>query len=385
MMLNKKKEFIYYLSSLILGSLIALILILIPFFFFKKNNEHLSVDNLVNEQILKQNIYSSPLYIDYTNYSLLKYSKLKPDVLIIGTSTSQHVADNFSGQKVLKLNNTFYNLEMTEIFLKKLIKIHKPKTILYGLDWWVLNNNWIKQNNFKILNYKNENLKKDKSILSFSSREYFSFYKGIILKKINYKNLLSKKSHIGILANENLEGFTLWGNYLPSRILLGNQNTNIDIKFNKSIKKLENKIWNFQHFEIDHKAIKNLKNIQNFLDQNEVNFIKFYPPISPKFYKILKNDRNDFKELNASLAEINILNLRSAEYYSDCMFLDAFHSGETLMTYLIAKILLNEKIILRKDFEDIEKLFKKNTKRAYFPKSIYPLKEIDFLKMGCDK
>ena len=385
--INKlKKNYVYYVSSIILGCLVILVLILFSFFYFLKNKEHLSVENLINLQILRKNIYSSPFHIDYTNYSIIKYSKLKPDVLIIGTSTGQHISDNFSGKKVLKLNNNFYNLEMSEIFLKKIIKIHKPKIILYSLDWWVLNSNWTKKNNYVSLNYKNNNVKKNKSILSFSSSEYFSFYKWIILKKINYKNIFLEKKHIGILANENFEGFTSWGNYLPSRILIGSKDVNIDIKFQKSIERLKNKIWNFESFEIDNEAIKNLENIKNILHENQINFIKFYPPISPYFFKILEKERIDFIESNNKVVEgLDILNLRSAEYYNDCMFLDALHSGETLMTYLVAKILLNEEIITNEDFEGIEKLFKNNILRAYFPNSIYPLKEIDFLKIGCDK
>ena len=144
---------------------------------------------MVDYQISKNNIYSSPINIDYTNYSLIKYSKLKPEILIIGTSTSQHVSDNFYGKNVLKLNNNFYNLEMTEKFLKKIIKIHKPKIILYGVDWWVLNKNWLKKNNFKIMN-NNSQFKQEKSIIQFSTR-IFLFYNWLISKKIE-KHYLKK-------------------------------------------------------------------------------------------------------------------------------------------------------------------------------------------------
>ena len=115
MKINKKKEYIYYLSSILTGICIIFVLFLIPYFFFKKNYENLSISKLVDYQISKKNIYSSPINIDYTNYSLIKYSKLKPEILIIGTSTSQHVSDNFYGKNVLKLNNNFYNLEMKTI------------------------------------------------------------------------------------------------------------------------------------------------------------------------------------------------------------------------------------------------------------------------------
>ena len=67
------------------------------------------------------------------------------------------------------------------------------------------------------------------------------------------------------------------------------------------------------------------------------------------------------------------------------MFLDAIHPGETLMTFLIAEILLEEKLINHNDFDEIKKLFELNRENAYFSETIYPLKEVDFLELGCKK
>lgn len=383
MKINKKKEHIYYLSSIMAGACIVFVLFFIPYSFFKKNHENLSISKLVDYQISKKNIYSSPINIDYTNYSLIKYSKLKPEILIIGTSTSQHVSDNFYGKNVLKLNNNFYNLDMTEKFLKKIIKIHKPKIILYGLDWWVLNKNWVKKNNFKIMDNKNPNLNKEKSILQYSASNYLSFYKWILSKKINYKKLFSEKKNIGILANENFEGFTLWGNYIPARILLDSEHINIDKKFQNSLERLNNKVWNFEKFTIDNNLIKKLTNIENLIVKENIKFIKFYPPISPKFYNIFISQRDDFERLDISLDSTNILNFRYSDYYNDCMFIDGIHAGETLMTFLVAQILLEEKLINHNSFDEIKKLFQSNRRNAYFSETIYPLKELDFLELGC--
>ena len=175
------------------------------------------------------------------------------------------------------------------------------------------------------------------------------------------------------------------GATIPTRILLDNEHVNIDKKFQNSLERLNNKVWNFEKFTIDNDSIKKLINIEDFLKKEKIKLVKFYPPISPKFYNIFISQRDDFERLNINLNLIKILNFRYSKYYNDCMFLDAIHPGETLMTFLIAEILLEEKLINHKDYDEIKKLLELNRENAYFSKTIYPLKEVDFLELGCKK
>ena len=166
----KTNLLLYFIISLITLSLLSLASIT----FLMKNNEHLSIKSIVSKQIHNKDvIYSSAINLDYKNYILEKYKITKPDILILGSSRAQYYPQYLFQRKMMIAQQPFYSFEMFLNSLEELIKIHKPKIIILGIDWWLFNKKYNEKQS-KIFNKalnSNLNTKQEKAILERAEKD----------------------------------------------------------------------------------------------------------------------------------------------------------------------------------------------------------------------
>ena len=250
----KTNLLLYFIISLITLSLLSLASIT----FLMKNNEHLSIKSIVSKQIHNKDvIYSSAINLDYKNYILEKYKITKPDILILGSSEAQYYPQYLFQRKMMIAQQPFYSFEMFLNSLEELIKIHKPKIIILGIDWWLFNKKYNEKQS-KIFNKAlNSNLntkqEKNKKIYNYSFNEVLKPYYWIITKKISVKFFIKtifseSKQNIGVMANVHNSGYDFSGYFVDNFSYSGKKK--YDLKFRNTILQIKNKKKDFSFLNL---------------------------------------------------------------------------------------------------------------------------------------
>ena len=392
-----KKNFIIFFF--ILSSILTFTIFYLSFLFLKAHNEHLSVENIIMKQQSTNSIYSSSINLDYHTYIEKKYKKIKPEIVILGTSTVQYYPSFFFTKDFLIAQQPFYSFEMFHSSIKNLIQIHKPKILIVGIDWWLFNKNFNKTlSKFYLKNLFEKNLKGktdvNKTFLNFSFNELIKPYVWLFEKKIslNYFILSITQNmiydEIGLAANLNNSGYDFNGYYVDNFRVSGKKK--YDQKFEDTIAEIMNKKKSFIDFEFDEKSITTFNLINKLSKDNYIKILFYMPPVAPTIYQILNetNYINNFELINQKLnSHQNFFNFTSMDYYNDCYFIDGYHSGEVLNYINLKKMLTKFNLDLQYlNTKITPEIIKKNKFRATFKdlnKKI--LAEYDFLKLGCSK
>ena len=122
----------------------------------------------------------------------------------------QYYPNYLFNTKMLIAQQPFYSFEMFYTSLVSLLEIHKPKIIIVGLDCWLFNKNYNKNNSklySRLLNKKiSINEDKNKTFFDFSLNELLKPYLWIINQKISikffYENIKNNNlKNIGVTSN----------------------------------------------------------------------------------------------------------------------------------------------------------------------------------------
>ncbi len=366
--------------------------------FLKKNNEHLGITGIVKKQFTNDEIiYSSSINLDYKNYILEKFKLIKPDILILGSSRTQYYPQYLFQEKLLIAQQPFYSFDMFYSSLSELLKIHRPKLLIVGIDWWLFNKNY-NEKQAKIFDKtlkvsRNSKIGGNKKFYNYSFNEILKPYYWIIKNKISLeffiKTILSESfENIGVMANVYKSGYDMNGYFVDNFSLSGKKQ--YDIKFKDTIDQIKNNKKDFSKFQFDSNSLEIYKKINEIALKNNIKIISIMHPLSPSVYQqITKN--NYLKNLNLISKNLefdeNFFNFTNKNYFNDCQFIDGTHSGEVL-NYINLKKISETKDFLSKFLSDeisTDDIIR-NVKRVTFKnQSKIAKKEIDFLAIGCKK
>lgn len=394
-MINKN---ISLLIIFILSLLFFCFMSLASIIFLEKNNEHLGIKGIVNKQFHdKEIIYSSSINLDYKNYILEKFKLIKPDILIIGSSRAQYYPQYIFQKKLLIAQQPFYSFDMFHSSLSELVKIHKPKLMIMGVDWWLFNKIY-NEKQAKIFDKtlkssRNSKNRDDKKFYNYSLNEVIKPYYWIIQNKITLnffiKTIFSEPfNNIGVMANVHKSGYDINGYFVDNYSLSGNKK--FDIKFEDTIRQIKNNKKDFSTFQFDFNSLEIYKKINELALINDIKIISIMHPLSPKVYEQLYKN-NYLKNLNQVSENLkfdeNFFNFSFKDYFNNCQFVDGTHSGEVL-NYLNLKKISEKKAYLLSFLSPKIKIddIANNINRVTFKNfSKLAENEIDFLDIGCKK
>jgi ribosomal protein S8 len=396
--MNKRIK--YYLIFFFISVNIFLFFFYISYIFLKKNNEHLDINSIVKKQIFNSNsLYSSSINIDYQNYIKKKNLLIKPEIIILGSSRMQYFPGFLFKKKLLIAQQPFYSFDMFYESINDLIKIHKPKLIIVGIDWWLFNKNFNERSSKILFNNlfqipKQEEKIYNKSFLDFSLNELIKPYLWVIEKKISFDDFfltVNNKNYfqnIGVTANLQNSGYDLNGYYVDNFRVSGKKN--YDIGFHDTIKEFKNNQKNFIAFSFDENSLEIFKKINDISNNNNIKIIFYMPPVSPKIFNVLKEDGyiKNFDFISEKLTVYNnFYDFTYKSYYKDCQFIDGYHAGEVL-NFINLKMIFNTQNELSDFLSNTinEDIITQNINRATFKNINTKIKiENDFLKIGCFK
>lgn len=386
--MNFRKFTISYLT--ILGVAITLLFTLL--YVLSSFFEHNYYSEIVQYQIKHNAIYGSALNENYFSYRLELIKKTKPDIVAIGSSRVGQFKQKFFRTSFIAAANAGNSLAETHYFIEEMIKNHKPKLVILGIDPWWFNK---KMPNNKYSLYQQNDGKNINSAKIFGAVKIFASNPRLFVNQFiphqTTKNPYTLIPSLGFRAITKSNGSFSDGSYLYFSTLSGISRAE-DENFNNSKNRIEREIFPFYYGkDLDQSRIEEFEAILNLLKQNHIRVLIITTPLSPTIYNLLINEKreefswvqkfNDFAKNNQIFNFFDPYKLNSI----DCEFYDGFHGGDVAYARILERISKKTTDISSfLNLQTIQEVIK--TKKGYaYSDSLGKYKEVDFLNIGCKK
>ncbi len=384
----KKRFFIVYVAVLSIFSFpIVLNLIVL-----KNAGELSSVESIVYEQMLQDIIYGSATNQNTYFYKLALLKSIKPEIVALGSSRVMQLRKEMFNVGFINAGGAINSVDEAEKFVNDMMKLHKPKIVILGLDDW-----WFNPHS-PAANWKNPEVDTSTEITLekilapiqwiYNGKIKFDDYTNLFFSnETMYASKLFHSNLLGISAIKKESGFRADGSHCYGRMLTAvNQN---DFQFKDTIRRIDNGVDRFEYAEnISNIKWRKMISLIRKLEASGIIVITFIPPFSKTAYqKIEASNKYAYMKVISDLAQKeNIYNFRNPKTLdlTDCYFTDGFHGGEIAYLKLLFNMAEVQKYV---DGKFINKQYLEEN-MSYLNmqigvKDIY--KETDILGIGCKR
>lgn len=338
-------------------------------------------------------LFGSGLVNGDFNYKTALYDRIQPDVVGLGSSRVLNFrSDMFTGS-FLTLGGGFNSLSEGEALVKHILARHKPKLILFGIDYWWFNNIYIPASyHFSpppTLDEPMSPVTKFLKVISF-----------VLEGKVTLSEIISASSnpfydncHFGLTAKKYRDGFAPDGSYYYGGFVTGLRKSD-DPRFLRTLNKVRNGISRFSYnSELDPAHLATFERIVTMLQQSGVPTVYFFTP----FPKVLDDAMAQYadgygyiKKLHEYLKNkgLTVYDFSDMTPYggTDCEFLEGIHGGDVLYARMLEQ--LAERDPRARPWLDAPHLkdYLRYAGYAMKPRpEVIDAPEIDFLGLGCKK
>jgi hypothetical protein len=386
------------------------ILFVIPLLFseilLQQAGENLSFPQIIHRQLTRNSIYGSALTDNAYMYKLELLRQVKPDIIALGSSRVLQFREEFFKSRFVNCGLAMRSLHEGRIFITDMLRFHKPKVIIIGLDFW-----WFKENH--------HTLSEDDLALSRASimPERFSIAKltrpfyFLIKNKLSYTDIskalftptmsngVTLFDNIGISAIKGAHGFRKDGSQLYSGQVFGINKKFYDEHFKRVLSRVKTGTARFQYGqEISQGKVKEFTEIVNLCKQNNIQLVLFVSPLAEPIYQAMMAKRNHEYDYVNTFREI--VKTAPVEHYdylgadqlgsNSCEFYDGYHGGDVTYARILFQISQanpHSAIMPFLNHNILNHSIQKYSGFAMIPfhPELYPRKEVDFLKLGCRK
>jgi hypothetical protein len=361
--------------------------------------EHNFLTDILKKQHTDDAIYGSLLNNNEFELSLSRIEYIQPDIITLGSSRVLPFREEFFSTKFAGAGRAVTQITEAGMFIDRIVEMeHVPKTIMFGLDFWWFHNDYAKRN------VSSRHLPTEKG---FASNKLRSILDNIVRNRIDISDVAKKilfdaerKQYrqytdfhsMGLNALNNFSGFRKDGSYFYGNILAGYR-PSADKQFKNTVMRINNGTDKFRYGDhVNEQAWESLLYFVKKAQDNNIEVILFYPPLSNKVFELMDKKSTDYKYIDILTKRLeqlgnffdfhnpSILNTNS------CEFIDGFHGGETTNARLLQYI--NEKMTLPlSDVIDTYILMgaSKTLIKLNKIERSNDFREVDFLQLGCNK
>jgi len=346
----------------------------------------LSLDYVVSRQLSDPiKLFSSGINQNAYNYKLALLSKVRPEIIVIGSSRSMQVRKEFFRKKFVNLGGAVSNVSDLEAFANDIkAKQNHPELILLFIDPWWFN----------------------KRYPSASELHSSAEFPGVINMDviINAINLFSagnwlkatwNSPNLGIHSLLTNEGFSQDGSYHYTSTITGKVKS-VDANFVNTINRIDGDKQRFEKAETADaillertcNAIRKMKTVTH-------NIVLIAPPFASPVWSKMEGRgyhyiSDAYKKISICSGESLFLDYSNPATISanDCEFVDGFHGGDTVSARMLEHASLKStelgEVIDSHYIKDFLTRF--NGHAAGLTMIRDPkVKEVDFLNLGCWK
>lgn len=392
-MSQQKNSYITYAKYYIAAMSIFCSALLMNYLFLKRSGEFLDVKQIYAIQTGPGSeivLYGSGIFNSSDNLKLYAYGQRKPKIIALGSSRVLEFRQDFFIEPFYNLGTTVHNIEDAVNTTSKLLELHTPEVIIFGVDFWWFND---QETRFQPLEARTKNVidpahllkpfiwLKDKKI---SIREYFNI------------QLNRNKRHLGVRGKIDSSGIGPDGSYYKTDMVTTNNPTKNDVDFANTKKMIVNGTNRFVYGQSASDAyIAKFVNLVNSLERKGVKVVIFFPPLPIEVNNFMGKYAHEYTYIDDLKEKLSKANLQLYDYTdaskqistTDCEFVDGYHGGDVLYAKILKDIASKHPILASYTrLAYLEEVAKKYSGLALIPNPAITTKpEVDFLCMGCKK
>lgn len=390
---NKRVLILYITSMILMGSLFICLAPKLSYIYLKRSYQIYSVEKIAKLQQLRGGYYL-PMNAEYQyKMSLLKIRK--PEIITLGTSRVLGFRQFMFNVPFVNMGRTFGGLKMIST-LKDILRIHKPRIIILGLDWW----DFIRKSEKK---WKNSGFNGTQVIF----QQMLSPYEWIFQGKISLKEFFSviftgkadgvDNNSYGVPARHHVEGYDKDGSiyYFSKLTALTSDNYQFKHVLHRILHDSPSSGYFKVGSHIPNSKWRELNKIKMLLERHNVKLIIYLAPEPPQIIKAMMKSRHYgyLDELLHSSDKFgsDYYNLFDPRSYGStaCEFIDDLHSGDIVSMRILLAIArdhrngLYQYINKQKLSDDVNRYAGRADAPLLHDKS--SLLETDYLGLGCKK
>lgn len=372
-------------------SIILFFVAIVTMFLFYLNGiyEHNSYENIVDHQIKNDAIYGSALNENYFKYRLAMVKKIKPEILMIGSSRAGQFRKKFFNTSFLTTANGANTLREMEYFTKEVLKIYHPKVIIFIVDPWDFNPKYPNYQQAKYQGLSGTDIGFEKIFLSLKYIVERKMPIINIFNKHSYFNATTGYSSMGIRSIVAGDGSFPDGSYMASSLIY-NADYSTDREFLDTLKRIRNGenlfAWSKQ---IDSQRVMEFQKMIDQVRRNNIEVISIVVPLAPRVYQEMQKEKEKYayiEQIKNEVGNLKFLLNPAIIDTNNCEFLDGFHPGDVAIARTLKKIGEEDKAFGKYlDMQEINLTIRNYAGHVYSNESKTGIKEIDFLRLGCTK
>jgi hypothetical protein len=386
-----------YLLTLILLALVGLVFIVPYTCLWLYKSGDVGMERAVQLQSSGEfALFGSGVSQDFVDYKLKLYEAVKPEMAVVGSSrVMQFRGANFR-RSFVNVGGTAGNLPVLRSTLEAMLRTHKPKAVILGLDFWWFMPQWNKDPFEEVpptagsYNYGFESLKKPWSWL--------------LEGKISPAELTSplwsgfRKTRFGIMAQQTDDGFGSDGSWYYTAEATGQRHP-FDFQFHDTLKQVNHGIKAFfraapgqQGPAAEH--LDALAEIHCRLKARGIEVYVFIAPLADRVLSAMRAKESSYPhlfDLRKALLErgIDALDFTDPKILgsNDCEFVDGFHGGEVTYTRILRAMTDRWPALLAYvNMERVENVIRSWKGHTLVPdERLTALPETDFMHWNCPK
>jgi len=340
-------------------------------------------------------VFGSGVSQDFVDYKLQLYEAVKPDIAVIGSSRVMQFRGSSFRQSYVNVGGTAGNLPVLRSTLEAMLRVHKPRAVILGLDFWWFMPQW-NSNPFEEVpptsgsyNYGFESLKKPLAWLlngKISPAELAPLWGGF------------SDTRFGIMAQQTDDGFGPDGSWYYTGEITGRRHP-FDFQFHDTIRRVNHGIKAFFWAKTGQQApaadhLDALSEIYCRIKARGIEVYVFIAPLSERVLTAMREREASYPHLfnlrNALLERgIDALDFTDPKVLGsgDCEFVDGFHGGE--VTYVRILRAMAERwpsLLTYVNMERIDAVIRDwNGHALVYDERLTNLPEIDFMRWSCPK
>jgi hypothetical protein len=384
-----------YLSILLFFILCVPVIGAINYVFLKNSHEFEAIDNVVRMQFQNGGLYLPAQHHTIFPYKLALYHKIKPKIMVMGSSRSNRFRARYFNVPFLNLGNTTYSFKLGEIILRGLAVSHKPDMILLCIDpLWFLTGH---KGSFEGFNHKINGTEFQLDMVFMPSQwllagkvSFPKFFKILMGQKVN------PFPTIGTLATVNGAGFCRDGSKYDYGRILGFDHY-CGNGFNEEREMISRGEGLFTYGRaINQESWGEFLSLLDLAKSLDIQVITLLLPLPARVIEWMSERGEKYAYIDEARAKIPAASPRHFDFFdprefgsSDCEFYDGCHSGE-ITDLRMLRVMGRDPASGLGPYLNWQRI--EATIRQYHGKTMVPLhsygpeyKEIDFLRMGCNK
>jgi hypothetical protein len=386
-----------FIRAFLITGVIVLTPLLLSVLFFVRSGENWSYPDLVTFQRANDAVFAPAASFSYFDYKLEMVRQARPVVVALGSSRGLGFQGRYFNVPFVNAALAMRSLEEGELFLTKLLEVHKPQHVLVTVDFWWFNPAVV-PSGMSAGRFPRQMLTRDLAVLPLESvwkGKLPAWQLAAVALFGHRRNALTLYENLGIAGIATSNGIRADGSMLYAEYALGGRR-DLDPRFARTAGMIAAGLSNYAWGEhVDRALFERFARIVAQYRQHGTSVSLILPPVAPAVRRLLA-EAGRYRYIDELRAMLHELNVPLADFHdagtipaTDCEFVDGYHAGDvTYLKMLVTMARAWPWLAALVDMSAAERTidtFDGNIIDQAVPERFRGLPELDFMELGCTR